>query len=178
MKISTKMRTAFVTSGILSLLLGIIVLIYPIATMATLAVLLGCGLLVTGISYIIAYCTDKEFKSSPTWVLVIGILDVLIALFLLFNIPATTMALPFVIGFWILFNGVSRIAASVSFQRLGIKNWWIVLMAGIIGIIFAFLIMFNPVVGAVLIAVYLGIYFMLIGIMNIAEAFLVRTTPI
>lgn len=174
MKLSSKASIFLIISGIISLIVGFIVLTHPGVTLVSLAILLGAGILVAGVLQIISFFADKAALKSPAWTLTLGILDVIIGFILLSQLGATTLALPFIIGFWALFASIARIAAAISFHQLKIKNWGFVLTIGILGLLLAFIILFFPGFGALVITTYVGIYFVFVGFSSIMEAFLIK----
>ncbi|ACC97891.1 Uncharacterized conserved protein [Elusimicrobium minutum Pei191] len=173
MKLSSKASSFLALTGILSLVLGILVLVYPGLTLVTLAFILGVGILCTGIVQLSGYITNKEMLTKPGWTLVVALLDIFIGIFLLANLGGAAMAIPFVVGFWAMFVSITKIAASASFRELGFKNWWVVLISGFLGLILSFFIMFCPTFGALVVIVYIGVYLIFVGITDIAEAFYV-----
>ena len=174
MKLSTKTSLWLVISGVISLILGVVVIAYPTATLATLAIILGIGILATGVLQLASYFSYKEALKNPGWTLVAGILDIVIGLLLLFNPVATTLTIPFIIGFWALFASITRIAGSVTLKQLGFKNWWVALLIGILGIIIAFCILAHPVLGALLVTTYIGAFFIFWGVSALVEAFSIK----
>ncbi|MGB2578754.1 uncharacterized membrane protein HdeD (DUF308 family) [Elusimicrobium simillimum] len=169
-----KAKTFLVVAGIIYVLVGMLVMLFPGVTLATLSVMLGVGILVAGIFNLISYFNDKEMLKSPGWTLTAGILDIVIGLILLGNIGATAMAIPLVVGFWAIFGSIARIAASITFKNLGFNKWWVAMVAGIIGLVLAYFIIVNPAFGAIFVTTYIGIYFVFVGMMALAEAMVVK----
>ncbi len=178
MKISTKVKTFLIVTGVIYCLAGVAVIAMPGAAMATLAIIAGIGILATGISLLIASFAEKENLKSPGWTLATGILDIVVGILLLVNIGSAVIAITWVIGFWALFASVMRISASFSMSSLGFKNWWVPLVTGIIGLFFAFFIIFMPVVGAWAITFSIGFFFIIAGVGALVEVFYVKKTNI
>ncbi len=172
MMMSTKSSLWLVCAGIVFLIAGIVVLAYPGITIASLAVILGIAILCTGLLQLAAFVGNTQEERG--WVLLSGILDTIIGIFLLFNIIPTAMALPFVVGFWAMFTSISRIASAFSVKKLGFKNWGVLLITGILGFILSCLIIYYPVLGALFIMVYISVFLIFLGIMSISEAYLVK----
>lgn len=173
MKIGSKSSLWLVIAGIIFLISGLVVLAYPGVTLEAMAIILGLGILASGVLELFSYIGNSD-PGDHGWVLLCGILDVLIGLFLLFNIIPTTVALPFLVGFWAIFTSIARIAASVTAKKRHYANWWILMLTGIIGLILAILIIYYPVFGALFIAAYISIYLMFLGFMLIWEALFIR----
>lgn len=172
MLLSTKSSIWLTVTGIIFILAGITVLAYPGLTLESLAVLLGISILITGILQTAAFIGNTQEERG--WVLFAGIADVIIGVFLLFNITPTALALPFVIGFWAMFTSLSKVAAAFSLKKRDFNNWGVLLAAGIIGFVIACLIIYYPVFGALFITAYVSVFLLFAGAMSISEAVFIK----
>jgi len=84
------------------------------------------------------------------------------------NLGLTAATLPIVLALWFLAIGVMQIVASFSLRREG-YSWGWSLLAGVLGVLFAFLILAYPAVGAVTITALVGAYFFMYGVIEIGE---------
>jgi uncharacterized membrane protein HdeD (DUF308 family) len=55
-----------------------------------------------------------------------------------------------------------------------LKNWWVELVWGILGVLFGMLIVRNPFASPMTIVWLLGIFFIMAGIFNIVMAFFLK----
>ena len=110
--VQTRHRDGFgwkLASGIVTLLLGISILVFPVAGVATLALWIGAFLLAGGVLRLFL-----AFRLRPqrgwSWVLVDGLLSVVVGGLIAWGWPASSI--PFIgllAGFWLLFSGIWRI---------------------------------------------------------------------
>lgn len=91
----------------------------PQATLLSLAIVLGVFMLVSGILNIVAFAGAHNEIFGSGWLLVEGILNCIIGVFLLFNEWITVAALPFIFGMWVLFSGLCRLIGSFDMKKLG-----------------------------------------------------------
>lgn len=97
------------TSGILTLVLGIAILVVPLAGVASLAMLVGAFLFAGGIMRI-----GLAFNLKPArgwgWVLFDGLLSIVLAGLIAIGWPETSLAfIGLLTGFWLIWAGVWRI---------------------------------------------------------------------
>ena len=85
----------------------------------------------------------------------------------------TAIALVYVIAAWALVTGVFEIAAAVRLRQV-ITGEWLLILSGIASIIFGFLAIALPLVGALAIALGIGIYAVIFGTLLIALGFKLR----
>jgi uncharacterized membrane protein HdeD (DUF308 family) len=110
--IQTRQRSGFgwkLASAIVTLLLGISILVFPAAGVATLALWIGALLLAGGVLRLIL-----AFRLRPargwTWVLVDAVLSIVVGGLIAWGWPASSI--PFIgllTGFWLIFAGIWRI---------------------------------------------------------------------
>ena len=80
----------------------------------------------------------------------------------------TASTLPIIFALWCLAVGVIQLSTSLNLRRIGFPWGW-TLSTGILGIVFAFLILIFPILGAVTITTIMGLYVSLYGIIAVAE---------
>ena len=110
--IQTRHRPGFgwkLLSGIVTLLLGLSLLFFPVAGIASLALLIGAFVFAGGVVRLIL-----AFKLRPQkgwgWVLFDALLSIVIGGLIAYGWPATSLAfIGLLTGFWLLFTGVWRV---------------------------------------------------------------------
>jgi len=158
----------FLIRGLLFLLLGVYMLASPAESFAALGFLLGFIVLLAGIGELARIISDRD-AASRGWHLILGIIDVLLGIMLIGHLAASELVLRIIVGAWILFRGLSML----SFSSLTGRSWTLV-AGGILIVLFALLILFNPVFGAVTIVLWTGFALIITGIFNIWLGFLLK----
>jgi len=160
--------------GLILLILAFIAFFQPVTALMGLALYLGFSLLLTGLSVITAALINRKSDDSFGWHLSIGIIDVLFAFVLLSNPAITAAIFPFIVGFWIIVYGIMLFANSFQVKKTGEKSWWTETLGGILTIIIGYLIMSNLIIGALTITFWIGLAFLLFGVVSISVAFRLR----
>jgi uncharacterized membrane protein HdeD (DUF308 family) len=108
----TRHRSGFgwkLAAGIITLLVGIGILFFPVAGIATLALWIGALIFAGGIVRVILAFRVRPAKGWG-WVLFDGILSIVIGLLIAWGWPASSIAfIGLLTGFWLLFSGFWRI---------------------------------------------------------------------
>jgi uncharacterized membrane protein HdeD (DUF308 family) len=163
----------YLLRGILFVLLGAFALLMPGITFTSLVMLFCAFMLVDGIYFIITGITNRRAKNWG-WFLFIGILSVIAGVIAVINPFAAITALVFIFGFWTMISGAATIAIAISLRkRIRGEGWYI--LAGIIMIIFSFLILINPLAGAITLAMLFGCNALISGIILISMAIRLRS---
>jgi len=160
--------------GLIAIILGFWCIADPLSTLVVIGALFIAGFLVSGIFEIIFAISNKNTLKGWGWTLASGLIDILFALLLLAIPMGTIAALLFLVGFWVMFQSIWLIGTSIELQRNGIKGWVWSLIGGILGIIFAFILISNPAFAAGFIVYLLGFSLMLYGVIRIYYGFRLR----
>jgi uncharacterized membrane protein HdeD (DUF308 family) len=153
--------------------LGVLALIFPAPTVFIAAAFLGVLILVDGVISTISGLTN--IGSSRFWWLVViyGILATIFGI-TLFVIPELTIiTLISIFAIWMFFSGLNQIVKGIILQK-EIGKELLLLVTGALSIVFSIVLVFVPFEGLVAFAWMLGIYFVLKGIVNIAQALRLR----
>lgn len=156
--------------GLAAIIFGILALLLPGTTLLTLILLFGAYALVDGVFTVVA-----AFRGSGRrWLLLAeGILSILAGLVTLIVPGITALFLLYVIAFWAIFTGVSRIVLAISLRR-EIQNEWFLILSGAVTVVFGLLLAVLPGVGLLSLLWLVGLWALIIGIMLIILAFRVR----
>lgn len=159
--------------GILSIVFGIWIFRNPIESYLGLAMYFSIMFILIGISEIINAFTGKRHRQWG-WSLTMGILDFVIGFLLLYNLAWAADILPYVVAFILMFKGIDFIGYATQMQTQRIANWGWLLFAGILTVLFSFLIIFHPLFGVFNIIVWTGLAFIFGGISAIIFSLTVR----
>jgi len=158
--------------GIVSIVLGIIITIRPRNTVGFFAVVFGIWLLIGGAYHLIkAIAAHDDAGSSRFAVAILGLLSILIGLLVLHHTFQTVAVIGFIVGiFWVI-AGVTQLFAGFEAPK-GQRAWLLVL--GFLGTIVGIITLVYPGLSLVIIAVLMGIWLILFGILQLIVGFQLR----
>jgi uncharacterized membrane protein HdeD (DUF308 family) len=155
--------------GILVVFFGLLLLVAPGATLSFIVQLLGLYLFIAGIFRII-----DIFIDSSSWglKLVAGVLCLIAGLAVLRHPLWSTIAAPaglvIIVGFLAMFQGIAGLV--VAFQGGG----WGMGVLSMLGILFGFILVINPLIGVAALPFILGIFMLIGGVVAVGQAFRMR----
>ena len=165
-----------VIRGIAAIVFGVIAFVYPGLTIAVLVLLFGAWVLVDGVFRIVGAIGHRASDSDWGFNLIIGILGIIIG-FLTFHAPGiTALALVIYIAAWALMIGATEIAVAIKLRR-EIKGEWFLILMGLASLVFAFLLLWNPVAGAAAVIWIIAWYAVILGVLGIIFGFRLRSLP-
>jgi uncharacterized membrane protein HdeD (DUF308 family) len=159
---------AFLLWGVLSIIMGILVMAWPDITLKVLLIILGVYLFAAGAVMVIGSIADRE----ENWVggLIIGVLSVLAGIYMFGNPQISGLVVLYVIAGWALVTGVLQMAAGFEVEEG--KGWLI--FGGIVSILFGLLMFGRPLSGALALIWVIGLYSIINGLFMMVTGFKVR----
>ena len=165
-----------VLRGIAAVLFGIMAFVYPGLTVAVLVLLFGAWILVDGVFRVIGAIGHRASDKEWGFDLIIGIMGIIIG-FLTFHAPRiTALALIIYIAAWALMIGATEIALAIKLRR-EIKGEWFLILMGLLSIVFAVMLLWNPLPGALALVWLIGSYAIVFGMLAIILGFRLRSLP-
>jgi uncharacterized membrane protein HdeD (DUF308 family) len=130
--------------GILSVIAGILVFVFPLETYVTLSILFGVLMILVGASQLILSSSSNNYLMMRGYFIVGGVLDVLLGLFLCLYPGITIFLLPILLGIWMLYHSFMIIAFGGDLDTFDAGGHGFVVGCGILLLILAILILMNP----------------------------------
>jgi uncharacterized membrane protein HdeD (DUF308 family) len=164
-------RTALGVGGVLAIIVGILILVWPGKTAAVVTVIIAIYAIAAGLVYAgLGIFSKTKGGWARVGHIALGILFIIAGVVALFNIGQTTAWLALFLG--ILIGIMWIVEGIVALSTLGdaASKGWSIFFA-ILSIIAGIIVLFAPVWGVVVLWWLLGISLIVLGIINIVRAF-------
>jgi len=162
--------------GVIAVLFGIALLLFPPLVVTTMVLFFGAYALVDGVA---AIFTAFQHRTQPRWwvTLLEGIISV-IAGILVFAYPlfATISAVFFVlyiIAFWAIVTGIMEIVQAIQLRKEIEGEFWLGL-SGLLSLLFGIFLILRPENGIMALLTIVAVFAIAFGVMLIFLAFRVR----
>lgn len=156
--------------GLLTLLVGVLFLLYPGQTLEFFIIFLGAYWLVSGIFTIASLIVDR---SNLGWKVFLSVINIIAGILILsYPLYSTLFILSFFIifiGFWACFIGAAHIFQAFSAKDAGNG------VLGMISIIFGLLLLINPFIAAALLPFVFGGFAIVSGLVSLYLAFAAKS---
>ena len=159
-----------VVLGVLSVILGLLAIAYPGATIVTISIFFAAWLFVSGIFYLISSFTRDGDTGSRVLSAILGVLSIIVGWVLLRTPFQSVEVFIFVIGIFFLIQGVMTFIG--AFARKAGRNWGIA--SGLLGIIAGLIVLTYPISSAVTLALIAGIWLVILGVMQVVAGIQLR----
>ena len=159
--------------GIIMVLLAVLLFNSPADSLLVYVLYIGIGFIIAGIAIIAQGISAKGVLDNWGWVVFGGVMDIFLGYILMAHPALTVSVLPIMIGFWAAFYGIFLIIDSFSGTGGGLLK----IIFGILILIMANVIIFNPVAFGLTMAIWLGIILLIAGIYNVFISFQMKALP-
>ena len=156
--------------GVLTLILGIIVSFHPTGSLNVIAVLFGVLMILSGIFHLIRVFDPEEL--NRVWAGISGLLFIVIGVILIRHLHLTRALIGLFIGITWIVQGLGALIAGAAGGARGGRGWWIAF--GLVSIVAGIVVVATPTSSLNVLAVLLGIWFIIMGIFEIAGGFMLR----
>ena len=160
--------------AVLAVALGLVALIWPGITLVILAWTFGIYAAIDGITQII---DGIRRRTQPRWwlSLLLGLLGLVAGAVALVWPGMTAIVLAILVGAWAVVTGVGEVFAAVRQLRSERRGGLLLLLAGVLSVVAGVLILVWPVPGAIVLALLIGWFSMLYGIVLAVLAMQLRS---
>ena len=142
-RIVQTMKGTLIAVSIIGITLGIIALVWPGATMFTIAILFGTYLVAVGVFRVTAAITADSLSSGLRWVLgILGVFVIVAGIACLANPFRSLAVLAFVIGFGWIIDGLVDVTAAATGKSRGPR--WLAFVSGVVSIIAGIVVFMLP----------------------------------
>jgi uncharacterized membrane protein HdeD (DUF308 family) len=153
--------------GLIFVIISIVVFTSPASSLLALSIFFALSFLFGGLSEIVFALVNRHQMENWGWSLAFGIITFVVGFSLVIHPSLSLSVLAFYIGFVILFRSVAAISFALDIKRYGSKNWGALLTLGIIGTIFSFILIWNPVFAGMSIVILVALNFLFAGLFSI-----------
>ena len=161
-------------SGVLAVILGLCVLVWPGISILAAAIVFGVYLVVSGVAMVIFALSLPVTAGTRVLLVVSGAASLILAVlaFRHFGQGYAILLLAIWIAVGFIFRGVATTATAISEPDLPGRGWAI--FAGVVTIIAGIVVLAWPFDSIVILALVVGIWLIVIGFVEIVSAFRMR----
>ncbi|MBQ2918605.1 MAG: DUF308 domain-containing protein [Bacteroidales bacterium] len=151
-------------AGLLCVAMGIVVFVFPLESYVTLAILFGVLMLAVGAAQLIIASSSGNYLAMRGYVIVGGVLDLILGIFLCIYPYVTLMVLPIMMGIWMMYHSFMIIAFGGDMETFKLGGSGLVIAGGILLLLLSILVLVNPLgAGVTTVVVIAGIGLLVFG---------------
>ena len=163
-------------AGILVVAAGICVFAFPIESYVALSVLFGVLMLVVGTIQLIIASTSGNYLMLRGYIIVGGVLDVLLGIFLCVYPGVSLFLLPVLMGLWLMYHSFMVIALGGDMSTFRVPGDAIVTVGGILLLLLSIFVLVDPLsVGVATVLAVAGVGLIFLGVIMCSLSLTLRS---
>lgn len=162
-------RGVHVLVGALAVILGAVILVRPTTSLGVIALLIGSGLVLTGVLEFVGGGDRADDERTPRWRVLVGVLWIAAGVFVLAWPGLTVRVLALVVAIGLIVNGALSVIS--AFRRGPTLDARIAsALLGVAGIVFGLLALLWPDITLLVVAVVFGARLIIVGLLELWHA--------
>jgi uncharacterized membrane protein HdeD (DUF308 family) len=158
--------------GILCVAAGIAVFIFPMESYMTMGLLFGILMLLVGTTQLVVASSSGNYLTMRGYVIVGGILDVILGVFLCVNPYVSMVLMPVLLGIWMLYHSFIIMAFGGDLEAFRIDGSGWTVAGGALLMLLSIFVLVNPMsAGVATVVVLAGVGLILFGMLLCALSF-------
>lgn len=167
MSLLKQLKWNLILLAVIFIALGIVLILWPGATMKTICYLLAAMLLALGVASLINYLRKDISGIIYRYDLVVGLCAILGGILVIVKVDKLTDLIPAVLGFLVTMSGILKMQNSVDMLRLGHGTWHVAFAMAIVNIVAGIVLLMNPFEAAQILIMCIGITLVYSGITDL-----------
>ncbi|WP_306314348.1 HdeD family acid-resistance protein [Streptomyces hydrogenans] len=164
---------ALLVAGLVALVLGVLVLVWPGASLLAAGVLFGLYLLFSGVTQLVAAFGTHATASLRVPAFISGALSILLGLFCFRGATQSILLLALWIGIGWLFRGITQTVAAASDPAMPARGWQVFL--GVVSAVAGVVLIVSPLESVAVLTLFGGIWLIAVGAAEIVTAIQIRS---
>lgn len=167
MKNLKTIKNTYLILTICSIIVGVVLLIWPQIGVNVLCRVYGIFLIVYGLAKLYGYFSKDIFQLAFQHDFGLGIVSVILGIVFIARTQIVVEYLSICIGIFMLIDAALKIQTAIDAKKFGISSWWLILTIAIVVAVTGALLLFAPFeTGSVLVRI-MGLSICIDGIMNL-----------
>ena len=131
-------------AGLLCIIAGVTVFIFPIQSYVALSIIFGIIILLVGAAQLIVASTSGNYLAMKGYWVVGGVLDLLLGIFLCIYPNVTLMLLPAMLGIWMMYHSFMMLAFGGDMENFKMEGSGITIFGGVLLLLLSIMVLINP----------------------------------
>lgn len=138
------MKHNYFISAIVTVVVGLILVIWPDISGKILCYTLGTALIIMGIIQLIVFLRGERIGIVNKFSMGMGIVLVVLGILVCVNPQTVLSIIPIIIGIIMFLHGLMDVIYTIDIKNTGATKWWIALIAALVTLLAGLFLIFNP----------------------------------
>lgn len=164
-----RLEKGLMGSSVLTLILGLVLLIAPGASLKFITFIIALGAILMGVIQLVEYIKMPKENRIMSLSLILGVVLLAVGIFLMLNLTALVNFITLMIGIFVAIKSVFKIQFALNLRGISDK-WKYNLVVGLVGMTLGVLLIFNPFGSAEMFLRIIGLILAVSSVIELIEA--------
>lgn len=164
-----RLEKGLMGSSVLTLILGVVLLIAPGASLKFITFIIAFGAILMGVIQLVEYIKMPKENRIMSLSLILAIVLLAVGIFLMLNLTALVNFITLMIGIFVAVKSIFKIQFALNLRGISDK-WKYNLVVGLVGMTLGVLLIFNPFGSAEMFLRIIGLILAVSSILELIEA--------
>ena len=157
MEFLKKLRVNAILNGVLTILMGLLFIIFPYSAGSIVVVIAGIAVLCIGIFDILRYFTAGGYSYYVRGSLFMGVVKIVLGIFIFTHTDIMLALFSYVFSIFIIVSGVSSMENSVQLKQAGLSGWLLTMVLSVLVTAAGIVMLFHPIGAASTASMLIGV---------------------
>ncbi|WP_295731273.1 HdeD family acid-resistance protein [uncultured Limosilactobacillus sp.] len=158
--------------GILFIILGCLSLYHLDTTLKFVTIMVGIFAILKGIYELwLRQTVSHLLNHRSVWLILMAILDIILGLIFLFFHGVGILTVAYVFAIWFIVDCIGQLQVANFYRQFGKGYYWLLVVLNVLGIILGVMLLFNPLLSAVVLVWLIATFLILVGVILMVAAF-------
>ncbi len=162
------------TAGIAFIIIGAVIVFYPATSYSNFTTIFMVGFGVVGLLEAYYALSNRKQLQHWGWTLMCGLIDLALMFLLMTSHNIDVIGLAVYVGFILFFRSIIGVGFSTYLKQFKVRNWFIVLILSILGIVFAIMAIWETRVGVLNLTLNTVLALLTVGFAQVGIAYELR----
>ncbi|MGW7794794.1 DUF308 domain-containing protein [Staphylococcus xylosus] len=168
---SSTIKWSSLIIGVSFLIIGVFIISFPEENLFAITWLIGLLFIINGfLEIFVRQVIKRTANQSATMLVILGIINIILGLLILFNVVTSTTFIVYLFAIWFIINAFFNMFNVTPLEKSNKIFYIISIILNILAILFGIILLFNPLIAAFIIAIFISAVFFIIGVSYIIDA--------
>lgn len=160
-------RKNYSVSSLITLILGIVLIVWPDLSGALMCYMLGGALILMGVIQLLIYLRGNREELASRFKMMMGIILALLGIWICVKPDIVLGLIPAVLGIVLIMHAIQDLSYAIEIKNAGAERWWVALIATLITFALGIFLVLHPFFAFKMAMIYIGIGLVYNGISDL-----------
>lgn len=161
-------RQNYSVSSFITLLLGIVLIIWPDLSGAIMCYMMGGALILMGAIQLLIYIRGNKKEMYSRFKLTMGMLLAILGIWICMKPEIVLGLVPIVLGIVLIAHAIQDVSLVMEMKRAGVEKWWVSVFVVLVTFVLGVFLVLHPLLAFEMALMYVGIGLIYNGISDLA----------